>query len=213
MAYTVFPSLPGLSWSVFKEPQFKTRIQKGVSGRELRLTFQPVPTWMFKLKFDFLRDKNDLRMAPWGTTFNELREILGLFLAQQGALSPFAFNDPTDNAVTGQAIGTTDGNTATYQLIRTMGVSPYGQFNEPILAPNVVNAIYLNGNVQDPGFYSVNFNNGTFTFSNIPGSGFAITADFTYYFLCRFNDDTISLENFLFQLWALNELKLQSILL
>src|SRR6266853_1952480 len=32
----IFPSLPGLAWSVTKAPRFATRIQRAVSGRELR---------------------------------------------------------------------------------------------------------------------------------------------------------------------------------
>ncbi len=31
----VFPTLPGLAWSVTKSPTFQTRIQRAVSGREL----------------------------------------------------------------------------------------------------------------------------------------------------------------------------------
>ena len=46
-----------------------------------------------------------------------------------------------------------------------------------------------------------------------PGSGVVITADFTYYFLVRFAEDTAEFENFMYQLWSLKQVKLQSVLL
>lgn len=211
----VFPSLPGLAWSVFKSPQFKTRIQKSVSNRELRLTFQPMPTWEFKLKFSFLRDKNDTRQPNWGTSLNELRTLMGFFLQQQGSLTPFLLDDPTDDSATDQALentttgGTTgDGTTTTFQLIRTMN-----GFNEPIIAPNELYDVYLNGVLQSPSSYSLNSGNGILTFNTAPGAGVNVTATFTYYFLVRFGEDTSAFENFLYQLWSANEIKLQSILL
>ena len=52
----VFPELPGLAWSVTKTPTFQTRIQRAVSGRELRALDYPFPLWQFTLVFAFLRD-------------------------------------------------------------------------------------------------------------------------------------------------------------
>jgi hypothetical protein len=40
---TIFPTLPGLGWSVSKAPRFATRIQRAISGRELRVLDQPNP--------------------------------------------------------------------------------------------------------------------------------------------------------------------------
>lgn len=213
-AYNTFPSLPGLGWSVSKEPQFKTRIQKGVSGRESRLTFQPAPTWMFTLTFEFLRDQWDVRQANqfgpagWGTTLNELRTLMGFFLQQQGSLTPFLFDDPSDDSVVNQGIGSGDGTTTAFQLLRTMN-----GFNEPIIAPNVVSAIYVNSALQSPSTYSVNYATGVVTFNTPPADEASLSATFTYYFLVRFSDDNLSFENFLYQLWSVKELKLQSVLL
>jgi uncharacterized protein (TIGR02217 family) len=200
-----FPTLRQ-GWSVFKEPQFKTRIQRGISGRELRLTFQPVPTWQFKLTYEVLADPFDTRQVGWpGTTLNELRTIMGFFLDQQGSLSPFFFEDPTDNSATGQVIGVGNGITSQFQLVRTMN-----SFNEPIVAPKHVSNIYLNGAPTND--YTVGLN-GIVDFVLTPASGVVITADFTYFFFCRFADDTLSFENFMYQLWSLKEVKLQSVLI
>ena len=56
----IFPVLPGLAWSVTKAPRFQTRVQRAVSGRELRLLDQPYPVWSWTLSYSLLRDRGIL---------------------------------------------------------------------------------------------------------------------------------------------------------
>ncbi|HEX3885258.1 MAG TPA: DUF2460 domain-containing protein [Stellaceae bacterium] len=195
----IFPTLPGLSWSVSKQPRFATRIQRAVSGRELRALDQPNPIWSWTLTYSLLRD---------GGLYDELRTLMGFFLDRQGAFAAFLYADPTDNAVVGQALGTGDGSTTAFQLVRTMG-----GFAEPVTAPNAVADVYVNGVVQSPGSYSVDGSTGLVTFTAPPPASEVVSADFTYYFRVRFADDAAEFENFMFQLWSLRQVKLQSVLL
>ena len=118
----IFPVLPGLAWSVTKAPRFQTRVQRAVSGRELRLLDQPYPVWSWTLSYSLLRDRFDTRgSATLGSGYNELRTLAGFFLQQQGSFQPFLFDDPTDNSIIGQPIGTGNSSTAIFQLVRTMG--------------------------------------------------------------------------------------------
>ena len=204
----IFPALPGLGWSVTKAPRFATRIQRAVSGRELRVLDQPYPIWTWTLTYNLLRDKWDTRGAGGlGVGYDELRTLAGFFLQQQGAFAPFLFDDPSDDDITGQVIGTGDASTSAFQLLRTMG-----GFAEPITAPNVVSAVYLNGVLQNPALYAVDAATGVVTFVTPPPAGRAVSADFTYRFRVRFADDTAEFENFMYQLWALKQVKLQSVL-
>jgi uncharacterized protein (TIGR02217 family) len=82
---------------------------------------------------------------------------------------------------------------------------------EPILAPNIVSAVYIDGIMQAPETYSVDPNTGLVTFSTAPGSGLIITANYSYYFRCRFTDDSYAFENFMFQLWQLKKLTFISV--
>jgi uncharacterized protein (TIGR02217 family) len=206
MSFNQFPNLPGLAWSVTKTPTFKTRIQKAVSGRERRANDQALPIWTWTLTYDFLRDN-----IAGG--YNELRTLMAFHAQQQGAYTGFLYTDPTDNAVTGQALGTGNASQTQFQLVRNLDPAlPGGGYNEPIVAPNLVGAVYLNGVVQSPSSYSVNANTGMLTFTTAPGSGVAVTADFSYFFRVRFSDDTASFENFMFQLWRLKQIKFVSIL-
>ena len=201
----IFPALPGLAWSVTKSPTFQTRIQRAVSGRELRALDYPYPLWQFNLVFDFLRDNP-------AAGFDELRTLMGFFMLCQGAFGTFLFQDPSDDRVSGQQIGTGDTLRTVFQLQRTMGETlPGGGFLEPILAPNVVSAVYFNGIIQDPAGYSVDAMTGLVAFNTAPGSGLIITADYSYYFRCRFIDDSYAFENFMFRLWQLKKLTFISV--
>jgi uncharacterized protein (TIGR02217 family) len=201
----VFPSLPGLAWSVTKTPTFQTRVQRAASGRELRALDYPYPLWQFTLVFDLLRDNP-------AAGYDELRTLMGFFMLCQGAFGTFLFRDPSDDRVTAQQIGTGNASTTVFQLQRAMGVGlPGGGFLEPVVAPDVVSAVYLDGITQSPGVYIVDPNTGLITFNAAPGSGAIITADYSYYFRCRFIDDSYAFENFMFQLWQLKRLTFISV--
>jgi uncharacterized protein (TIGR02217 family) len=195
----VFPALPGLAWSVTKTPVFETRIQRAMSGRELRALDYPYPLWQFTLDFSVLRDDP-------AAGFDEFRTLLGFFLACQGAYGEFLFQDPTDFAVAGQGLGTGDASTTGFQLLRMIG-----GFAEPIVAPDQVTAIYFNGVTQSASGYSVDADTGVVTFAAPPPPGLAITADFTFYFRCRFVDDRYDFDNFMYRLWQVKKLTFISV--
>ena len=209
----IFPSLPGLGWSVVKSPRFATRIQRAVNGRELRALDQPYPLWNWTLTYPLLRDRNDMR-APlpaaggFGIGYDELRILAGFFLQQQGALQPFLFDDPTDDIAAAQPLGTGDSSRTAFQLLRHMG-----GFAEPITAPNTVSAIYFDGIQQSAANYTVDAATGSVTFATPPPAGQLVTADFTYWLRVRFADDTAEFENFMLQLWQARQIKLRSVFL
>ena len=211
----VFPSLPGLGWSVHKSPAFKTRIQRAVNGRELRAIDQPNPIWTFTLTYPFLRDSHDTRQAGGlGVGYDELQTLMGFFLGQQGSFASFLFSDPSDNSRLNEYIGTGDGTTTAFTLVRRMpaGGGAGSSFIETMNWPQNVSALYLNGVAQGSG-WSWSLSSPTITFTTAPGAGVSINVDFTYYFLVRFHDDSADFENFMFQLWSLKQVKLVSVLL
>jgi uncharacterized protein (TIGR02217 family) len=201
----VFPALPGLAWSVTKAPTFQTRIQRAISGRELRALDYPYPLWQFTLVFAFLRDNP-------AAGFDELRTLMGFYLICQGAYGTFLFQDPSDFQVIGQYLGTGDSSSNVFQLQRTMGTTlPGGGFVEPIVAPNLITAVYLDGITQSPSGYTVDPGTGLLTFATPPSTGLVINADFSYWFRCRFVDDSYDFENFMYRLWQLKKLTFISV--
>lgn len=190
--------IAGLTWPMTKQPFAQTRIQRAVSGRELRAMDYPYPLYQYQLVFNFLRQ---------GGGFNEANTLLGLIEACVGAWGTFLFDDPSDDTATGQFIGTGNGSTTQFQLQYGKGGTII--FTRPVDAVNALTAVYFNGVVQSSGGYSIATgvnSTGLLTFSAAPGSGVTITADFTYYFRCRFTDDSYSMDNFMYRLWELKKL-------
>lgn len=205
-------TIPGIAWPLSKVPTMQTRIQRAVSGRELRALDYPAPLWQFQLTFAILRDGSDARGIGPGSGYNELQSLLALCAACYGAYGTFLFSDPSDSAVTGQSLGTGNASQSTFQLQRTLGASP--SFTETIYAVNTLSAVYLNGIVQSPSSYNcaVGLNStGMLTFTAPPPFGAAITADFSYYFRCRFVDDSQQFSYFSYQLWELKKLSFISV--
>lgn len=196
-----FPSLPGLGWSVTKTPTFQTRIQRAASGRELRALDYPTPLWQFTLVYDFLRD------SP-AVGYDELRTLMGFYLLCQGAFNTFLFQDPTDFSVVGQGVGIGNGATTVFQLGRTMT----GGFFEPVA--NISSSslrVYFNGVLQINAGLLTQSDWGILTFVVPPAIGTVITADFLYYFRCRFIQDSYGFENFMNGLWSLKQLSFISV--
>jgi len=193
MSDAVFPTLPGLSWGVGKAPRFSTRTQVASTSRQLRASLTPYPIWTFKLDYEVLRAD---------AAFGELQQLMGFFLSRRGAFDSFLFTDPSDYTVTDQVIGTGNGVTTQFQLLRSLG-----GFTEPVENPNTVTAIKVGGVTQSPGSYVIN-STGIVAFGAAPASG-AVTWSGTYYFRVHFVEDEADFEQFMYNLYELKSLQLE----
>lgn len=200
MTTAVFPTLSGLKWDVKKRPRFNTIVQRTASGKEVRAGLMSYPLWEFELSYDALR------AAP---AYAELQTLAGFFEQMYGSLTAFNYNDPTDNSVTAQVIGTGNGVATQYQLVRTMG-----NFIEPVQNVNVITGVYDNGSPVTQGAgagkYTVN-STGLVTFGTAPVAGHTLTWTGTYYFLCRFLDDIVEFNNFMYNLFECQKLGFVSV--
>ena len=200
-----FPSLIGQGWSVHKRPTFSTRVANHVSGREVRQSLFADTLYEFEVTFDGL--SSNATMPGLGD--NSLQTLMGFYLQAQGQFGTFLYTDPTDNAVVGQGIATGDGTTTSFAFVRSLG-----GFTEPVGWVAAVENVYFNGIVQAASSYSVTAPNGfnnTLAFAAAPAPGTAITADFSYAFVCRFLDDQNDFEEFANGLWQVESLKFRSV--
>ena len=191
--------MPTLGWSVTHSPLFSTGSALHVSGREVRAAKYVAPLWSIELNYDVLR-----MVSP----NVELQAIVGFFEQCLGEGASFYFEPPALSPVAAQAIGTGDGSTATFFFAVTIGGYALTPANV-----GTVSAVYLNGVVQASANYTVNQTASapSVTFTTAPPSGAAITADFDWYFLCRFDDDSADAEEFMSKLYALQSLKLRTV--
>lgn len=146
MSSAVFPTLSGLEWPVTRTPVFDTVVQTSVSGKETRLAFQTTPRWKWEVSFSILRaDSVNV----------EFQNLVGFFNSRQGMFDSFLYTDANDNTVSAQNIAIGTGALSNFQLVRT-----FGAFLEPVLAPNVVSAVYLAGSSIPTGGVSAPTNGG-----------------------------------------------------
>lgn len=194
MSNSVFPSLPGLGWSVLKTPKFKTISQESVSGKEVRQALMSYPLWDFTLTFSVLRGANG---------YTEMQTLAGFFNEMLGMYDTWLFDDPSDDSVTAQSFGTGDGTTTAFQLVRTLG-----GFVEPIQNVNGTPSIYINGVLQSSG-YTIG-STGIVTFTTAPAAA-ALTWTGNFYFRCRFTLDAAEFEQFAKNLWQLKKMTFVSV--
>lgn len=201
MSNAVLPNFRGLTWNVIKQPTFDTIIHTSASGREVRVTKRTNPIWEFEFTYSILDDT-----FTDGSGYSELRDLMGFFLQRQGAFDSFLYSDPTDNAVTNQSLGTGDGVTTQFQMVRNLG-----GFIETIQNVNVITNVKVNGAVQtNPTNYSIS-STGLITFVTAPAAAATITATFSYYFRVRFKEDMREFNNFLNNLWETKQMRLTSV--
>lgn len=193
MSEEVFPDLPGLTWDGAKSPEFRTTIVPGADGSETPIANWANPLWHWTLKYELLRDD----------ATDELRTLMGFFLRRLGRADDFLYDDPSDNAVTGQLLGIGNGATTTFQAVRS-----FGGFVEDVKNLKVPPVIYVAGVPVTSG-WSVN-SKGLITFAEPPANGAVITADLKYYWRVRFDADMAEFNEFAEALWEMQELKLVS---
>ncbi len=136
----------------------------------------------------------------------ELQAIAGVFEQASGQASPFWVAPAGLSAVTGQALGTGDGATVAFPLVRSIGGA-----SEPVQGTSGVSAVYLNGVAQPSGWTVSSGYAPAIRFTTPPGAGVAITADFGVLWLCRFAEDVQDFEEFMAQLWTLKTLRLSTV--
>lgn len=206
----LYPTLPGLTYSVIKRPKFFTGIAKSTSGREVRVGYALNPLWEWDLTYNYLPD----RRTESSASDSDLKALVGFFLSQSGALQSFKFEDPDDNAVTLQPIGTTDGVTTTWVLQRTYGGGS-GAGTEPIGWVNLTQPFhaYLDGDLIDPAAYELLTTVGTLQqirFFGAPAGGSVLSVTMRYYYNVRFSADTYDFEKFMDRLWSTQTVTLAS---
>jgi uncharacterized protein (TIGR02217 family) len=221
MSNLLFPKVRGLGWTITKNPTFSTEIQSSLAGREVRVQNFQNPIWEFTLAYEYLlndpRSRDENEQTP-------LETLVGFFLARGGQFDDFLLNESDltqrleDSVYSGQPIGTGDGVTKSFQLVRNVG-----GFLEACQNPtNQAATVYVAGVAKVQGVdYTIVL--GLVQFTVAPANGTAITADFTFLHRVRFDAGTtrgssangtregIEFSNFYFNLYECKEMQLISV--
>lgn len=187
----VFPAVTGYVWAAALAPVWNAQLQKTQTGRVVAATYQQYPLYKITVQY------NVLAQADYQT-------LLGFFNQQQGNVAPFLFDaGPGQDTVSAQGIGTGDGTTTQFQLLRS-----YGGFSEPVAASSGSPTAYVNGTVAAAAFNSPS--NGYVTFTTAPPAGAVLTWSGGYYFQCRFAKGVAEFEQFMSQLYKTKSINLET---
>jgi hypothetical protein len=136
MSNVIFQPPAGLAWSTKKRPRYGTIVQDTTSGRsQLRIAKQQYPIWEYEMNWEYL---TGAEQSAIGANAG-LQQMMGFFMARQGAYDDFLYSDPNDNTVTGMPFGTGDGTTLGFQLTRNIGsgVDIVQNLNQSVSAPKI----------------------------------------------------------------------------
>ncbi|CAD7027238.1 TIGR02217 family protein [Pseudorhizobium endolithicum] len=187
----------------FHEVQFPLRLALGTSGGPVRRT-----------DIVSLSNGRENRNARWRDSrrsydagsgirsIGDLYEVLAFFEARRGGLYGFRFRDPLDwkSCAPGEApsdmdqvIGTGDGATAVFPLVKTYGDAGGAwvrRIAKPVAGTVVVS---VDGLAVDPEAYAVDVVAGTATFAagHVPPAGAVVRAGFAFDVPVRFAIDRI----------------------
>jgi uncharacterized protein (TIGR02217 family) len=177
MNLPIFPDITKFAWNSKKRQIWENvYVQKSANGRRKSLCTQSYPTWEIEAAYPNLSNY-------------EKDCINGFFASVQGQTGKFLWKDPEDYEVNGVRIGTGDGVTTDFQLIRNLG----DYFLEPVRDP-IANTIQIFVNGVLSSFTLLD--DGWIKFANPPTNGTIITAYFEYYWRVALNDNNTELTCF-----------------
>ncbi|MGH9541391.1 MAG: DUF2460 domain-containing protein [Terriglobales bacterium] len=214
MAYPVFtlpsPAAGGsYTWPIKRTPKFATIRQTPASLRgQLALSLSPYPIWEWSISLGYLK-------GNISDSSHALNQFVGFYLLALGSSGLFLFADPFDSSASSAVFGTGDGATTAFPLRRQLGASGLAGW-DLIQNLNGTPSIYVAGTLTTPTSIS---STGVVTFSSAPVSGAALTWTGSFYYLCRFTDDSLAdlsaIQTFdgINLLWDLKAINLESVLL
>ena len=130
-----------------------------------------------------------------------LHEVVAFFEERRGRLYGFRWKDRADHlsglpggtaAATDQAIGTGDGASNSFQLVKTYG-SAFAPWQREITKPVAGTVIVALDGIEQASGWSVDPATGIVTFTAPPGAGVAVTAGFEFDVPVRFDSDFLEI--------------------
>ena len=208
----------------FHEVRFPTAIAFGASGGPERRTEVVTLGSGHEERNSRWADSRRRYNAGYGVrSLDDLHEVIGFFEERRGRLYGFRWRDRLDatSAATGavispldQGIGTGDGTTATFQLVKTYG-GGFAPYQRAIVKPVAGSVRIAVDHVEAVGgtAFTVDATTGIVTFlaGHIPAAGQAITAGFQFDVPVRFDTDYLEVDLSAFAAGAIPKIPLVEI--
>lgn len=174
---------PGISYGAVGGPSYQTTIVQFQNGRECRNQQWATGLCVWDISHGV-------------KTQEEVDQLVAFFRSVKGRAFGFRFKDWSDFQATTTLIGTGDGTTSVFQLVKNYvtyasdGTTVVGSEARPIFKPiSGTASVWVDGVFDNN--HSIDYTTGLVTFSSghIPASGKAITATFQFDTPVRFDTD------------------------
>jgi hypothetical protein len=221
MSTPILEPLPGLASQYTRSQNWGgLLVQTSASQIEARQQQQSFARYSWDLTFSYLQ------LVQRGTYTNAIaaknyQYLMGFYANAGGGLLSFFYRDQEDNSVTGGFVGVSDGSTLTWQLQRQFGDGNY----QPVYGLDTRGAITYGPYTQPASTAQVAYDNGSpvagATFDNETGiltlaspitTGHTITADFSYLWRVRFEENTLDFKRMWNVIYGLDSLKIIQVL-
>lgn len=168
-----------ISYGAKGGPGFSTDVVETFSGREQR-------------NINWSQARSRYNAASGVKSESQWAALIAFFRARRGKAIGFRYKDWSDYKGSNEAIGTSDGSTTDFQLVKiyTSGAVAVSRTIAKPVSGTV--KIYVDSILQNSGV-SVDTATGIVTFDTAPGSGDAITADFEFDVPVRFDTDELDI--------------------
>ena len=170
---------PDIAYGAAGGPGYSTSVVTTVSGHEKR-------------NANWAMARGRWNVAHGLKNREQVASLIAFFRARKGRAYGFRFKDWTDYRAVGEAIGTGDGTTTTFQLVKhyARAASPR-RGRSPSRSPARSRSISTASHRRPAGAWTRR--PGIVTFTSAPGSGVVITADFEFDVPARFDTDQMEI--------------------
>ncbi len=133
----------------------------------------------------------------------QLDLLIAFFRARKGRAHGFRFKDWTDFETAGETIGTGDGSTTDFQLVKNYS-SGSGNESRTITKPVSGSVTIYVDDIEQTSGVTIDTTTGAVSFTTPPANSAVITADFKFDVPVRFDTDQLSatLENYGVRSWS-----------
>ena len=167
--------------------QFLTVVSEGESGKEQRYQKWLTPKRTFRVKLD-------ARQAT------ETDSIWRFYTRMKGSFDTFLFQNPNENPVTAETVGSGDGVKSVFYLGKAVDFAT-GDLIVVSGSEAITRSVKGTGDYLSFTTYTIDNTTGAITTNAVFPSGDVMRANYKFQYRCRFKDDNLERSAFTGELW------------